>query len=88
MKTTLDKIKLDYARHYQYKDWIDFLENTDNLSHDKAIDDIAKEYAIEVAKQTQRNCSDGVEPDRFIYFDGYHKTKNSILSETNTPKLD
>lgn len=52
---TLEEIKDDYAREHGYDDWNEVIySSSDPDTLDKACDEVAKRYAIEVAKQMKK----------------------------------
>lgn len=56
---TLEEIKDDYAREHGYDDWNEVIySSSDPDTLDKACDEVAKRYAIEVAKQALKNASE------------------------------
>lgn len=83
---TLEEIKNGYAIELGYLSW-------NQIGHLKVesfiIEEIAKRYAIEVAREALNNASDNAivecEGDEFGY--SYVVYKQSILSEINIPEL-
>lgn len=94
---TLIQVKDIYAQKQGkgYKNWAEFyfkeiLENN-GVNSEFHFDFIAKMYAYNASEQTQRNCAENA--DTIEIEDAYGSTidvvdKQSILSESNIPKLD
>lgn len=86
---TLNEIKEEYAKENGCKSWRD-LTQYDLRQQD--VDEVAKRYAIEVAKEALKNASENAITEQEYKSNGvydYYKTivsKQSILSENNIPK--
>lgn len=89
---SLQEIKQEYADNYGYVDFMDMLRGSGDWSHDKYIDDIAKQFANEVAKQALINAS--IPKDEYgnnidlIYENhDYHIPQSLVTSESNIPNI-
>lgn len=92
---TLEEIKDEYALTEGYTCWIDYINDYGSILDD-VVDDICKRFAIEVAKEALRNAAENAEIEDYPdpNHGGYGQpeyysrvNKESILSETNIPKL-
>lgn len=92
---TLQEIKDEYAEKKgfdafdNWDDLVDYFVYWDFDELHNCIDDVMKEYAIEVAKEALRNASDNAELKESIRHSAIYDTidKNSILDESNIPQL-
>lgn len=87
---TLDEIKQLRAYEMDYVDWNEFIYSIDDPDIvDGEIDNVAKMYALEVAKESLKNASKNARTIRIgnsgSYLDAGINMK-SIISETNIPE--
>lgn len=87
---TLQEIKDDYAKKqgYPFDNWndlVDYFVYWDQEKLHNCIDQVMKDFALEVAKEALRNAADNatMEPNGMLL----QIDKESILSETNIPDL-
>lgn len=86
---TLDEIKTEWAKDHSYENYFEFLDltrkcDTDHVFiMDGAVSQIAKRFAKEVAKEALKNAS-----ENFLGASDFARdTRQSILNESNIPKL-
>lgn len=90
---TLDEIKDEVAKDNGYGNYNNALDHINagvisGFSFSDMSDEIARLYAIEVAKQALINASDTVRRKDFIFGYDCDRSIESILSESNIPNLD
>lgn len=95
---TLKEIKEEVALEYDWVDWICFLSDCPEYEKDFVINEVARRYAIEVAKESLKNASENanIMDDEGDLCDRYYDSeidtfcfvnKQSILNENNIPRL-
>lgn len=85
---TFKDILDNFAVKHGYKDWEDMFYDNGVEIGTKGIEEISNNYAIEVAKQALINASENAELEEDGHSGNWCIDKQSILSETNIPKLD
>ncbi len=86
---TLEEIKDEYSREIRFDDWHELIYSHESYEIEHHWIIVTKRYAIEVAKEALRNAAENstVTAIQREGFCDYIADTESILSETNIPKL-
>lgn len=83
---TLKEIKEEYAKNHKFKDWIHMLRHTGDWTHERMINDIAQQYAREVAKEALKNAQEKMDEWSESQYE-IHPPIDMIIDESNIPTL-
>lgn len=85
MKKTLQEIKDQVAVNFGFSNWHE-LYNSEVIGN-TVVDEVAKQYAIEVAKTTLKNFKKNLPDDFEMSQSSWVVFKKTLKNENNTPEL-